>query len=66
MIDGLLLLIELGLMLLLLRTVCKARGKDSEDDLGFFAYQAERVLDPDEGLPRWQRLSKHHRGSNDA
>jgi hypothetical protein len=66
MIDGLLLLIELGLMLLLLRTVCQARGKDSEDDLGFFAYQTERVLDPDEGLPRWQRLSNRHRGSNDA
>ena len=66
MIDGLLLLIELGLMLLLLRTVWKARKKDAEDDLGFFAYQAERVRDPDEDRPRWQRLSNRRGGPHDA
>jgi hypothetical protein len=58
MIDGLLLLIELGLMLVLLRAVWGARDKGVEDDLGFFAYQRERVVPPDEGLPRWRRLSK--------
>lgn len=45
MIDGLLLLMELGLLLLLLHTLWRAREKEEEGDLGFFAYKPE----PDPG-----------------
>jgi hypothetical protein len=52
MIDGLLLLLELGLMLVLIITVWAAHKKGQEDDLGFFAYKVERHP-PAEPLPRW-------------
>ena len=41
MIDGLLLLIELCLFLLLLWAVRRAGRQKSEEDLGFFAYKAD-------------------------
>lgn len=39
MIDGLLMLTELGLFLLLLRAIYRAGRQKSETDLGFFAYK---------------------------
>lgn len=52
MIDGVLLLTELGLMLVLVVTVWRARQKGREDHLGLFAYKA--TLEPPQppGAPR--------------
>lgn len=42
MIDGLLMLTELGLFLLLLKAVYRAGRKKSELNLGFFAYKTDK------------------------
>lgn len=51
MIDGLLLLLELGLLMVLLRTVWLARQKRHEDDLGLFAYKPELEPPPSPRRP---------------
>ncbi|WP_156949795.1 hypothetical protein [Simplicispira psychrophila] len=42
MTEGLILLTELGLLLLLLRTIFRTERKKSESDLGFFSYQSNK------------------------
>jgi hypothetical protein len=62
MIDGLLLLLELGLMLVLLITVWNAHRRGREDNLGFFAYKVEREQPP-APPPRWRtRAQAQQRG----
>lgn len=45
MIEGLILLIELGLLLLLLRTIFRAERKNSENDLGLFSYRSDKKIE---------------------
>lgn len=45
MIEGLILLIELGLLLLLLRTIFRAERKKSENDLGLFSYRSDKKIE---------------------
>lgn len=45
MIEGLILLIELGLLLLLLQTIFRAERKKSENDLGLFAYRSDKKIE---------------------
>lgn len=57
MIDGVLLLTELGLMLVLVVTVWRARQKGREDHLGLFAYKA--TLEPPPAIGRATRRTGH-------
>lgn len=52
MIEGLILLTELGLFLLLLRTIFRAERKKSESDLGFFSYHSNKKVEEDKSKKR--------------
>lgn len=55
MIDGLILLIELGLFLLLLWSIYRAERNKSEGDLGWFSYQNDKKPEKEKSKRRKDR-----------